>query len=71
MSCRYLQQLNKDAFEIIYHQALTASCELAMKEGPYELVGGLPLLNVLFTLWFMTTSLVCDREIFASMEILK
>ncbi|KAK1264362.1 Ribonucleoside-diphosphate reductase large subunit [Acorus gramineus] len=37
------QQLNKDIFETIYYHALKASCELAIKEGPYETYLGSPV----------------------------
>ncbi|KAL3621837.1 ribonucleotide-diphosphate reductase subunit rnr1 [Castilleja foliolosa] len=37
------QQLNKDIFETIYYHALKASCELAVKEGPYETYNGSPI----------------------------
>ncbi|KAK6125742.1 hypothetical protein DH2020_040516 [Rehmannia glutinosa] len=37
------QQLNKDIFETIYYHALKASCELAVKEGPYETYNGSPV----------------------------
>ncbi|KAJ9670926.1 hypothetical protein PVL29_027087 [Vitis rotundifolia] len=37
------QQLNKDIFETIYYHALKASCELAMREGPYETYDGCPV----------------------------
>ncbi|KAK1300338.1 Ribonucleoside-diphosphate reductase large subunit [Acorus calamus] len=37
------QQLNKDIFETIYYHALKASCELAIKEGPYETYQGSPV----------------------------
>jgi ribonucleoside-diphosphate reductase alpha subunit len=36
------RQLNKAIFEIIYHAALTESCELAKEEGPYETFKGSP-----------------------------
>ena len=36
------KQLNKDIFETIYHGALTESCILAKKEGPYETFKGSP-----------------------------
>jgi ribonucleoside-diphosphate reductase alpha subunit len=34
--------LNKGIFEAIYHAALSASCELAKEEGPYETFAGSP-----------------------------
>lgn len=37
------KQLNKDIFETIYFAAMTASVDLAEKEGPYETFKGSPL----------------------------
>ncbi|MFD0751213.1 ribonucleoside-diphosphate reductase subunit alpha [Mucilaginibacter calamicampi] len=37
------QQLNKEIFETIYFAAMTASKDLAIKEGPYESFKGSPL----------------------------
>jgi ribonucleoside-diphosphate reductase alpha chain len=37
------KQLNKDIFETIYYAALTASKDLAIKEGPYETFKGSPV----------------------------
>jgi len=37
------KQLNKDIFETIYYAALTASKDLAIKEGPYESFKGSPV----------------------------
>lgn len=34
--------LNRDIFETIYHSALTQSCELSVKDGPYETFHGSP-----------------------------
>jgi len=36
------RQLNEDIFETIYFGALEASCELAMRDGPYESYDGCP-----------------------------
>lgn len=36
------RQLNIQIFETIYHGALTASCQLAQEEGPYETYEGSP-----------------------------
>jgi ribonucleoside-diphosphate reductase alpha chain len=36
------KQLNKEIFETIYFAALTASKDLAKKEGPYETFHGSP-----------------------------
>ena len=37
------RQLNKDIFETIYYAAMTASKDLAIKEGPYETYPGSPI----------------------------
>ena len=37
------QELNKKMFETIYFAALTASCELAERDGPYETYEGSPV----------------------------
>lgn len=37
------QELNKKIFETIYFAALTTSCELAVKDGPYESYEGSPV----------------------------
>lgn len=37
------QQLNKDIFETMYFAALTASCELAQKDGPYKSYANSPV----------------------------
>ena len=37
------RQLNRDIFETIYFAAMTASCEMAMKDGPYETYAGSPV----------------------------
>ncbi len=37
------KQLNIDIFETIYFGALTASCELAETQGPYETYEGSPV----------------------------
>lgn len=36
------RELNRRIFEIVYHAALTESCELAKEEGPYETFAGSP-----------------------------
>jgi ribonucleotide reductase alpha subunit len=36
------KQLNKSAFETIYHASLERSCELAVQDGPYETFHGSP-----------------------------
>lgn len=37
------RELNKKIFETIYFAALTASCELAQEEGPYDTYHGSPV----------------------------
>ena len=37
------RELNKKVFETIYFAALTASCELAERDGPYETYKGCPV----------------------------
>ena len=50
------KQLNKEIFETIYFAAMTASKDLAIKEGPYETFKGSPLSKGLFQfdLWKVT-----------------
>lgn len=47
------RRLNRQIFETIYHAALTESCELAKKHGPYETFAGSPASEGLlqFDLW--------------------
>src|SRR5690606_41480629 len=40
--------LNKDIFETIYFAAMTASKDLAIKEGPYETFKGSPVSKGIF-----------------------
>ena len=40
--CKEARQLNHEIFETIYFAALTASKDLAIKDGPYETFGGSP-----------------------------
>ncbi len=49
-------QLNKDIFETIYYGALTASCELAAKHGPYATYAGSPVSKGIlqFDMWNVT-----------------
>ena len=37
------RQLNTEIFETIYYAALTASCELAEADGPYDTYEGSPV----------------------------
>jgi ribonucleoside-diphosphate reductase alpha chain len=52
------RQLNRDIFETIYFAAMTASCDLAQKEGPYETFAGSPLSEgkFQFDLWGIAPS---------------
>ncbi|MDX2189529.1 MAG: ribonucleoside-diphosphate reductase subunit alpha [Bacteroidota bacterium] len=52
------QGLNKDIFETIYFGAMTASMELAQKEGPYETFKGSPVSKGIFQfdMWGVTPS---------------
>ena len=36
-------QLNKDIFETMYYGAMKKSCELGLKDGPYETYEGSPV----------------------------
>jgi len=47
------RKLNVDVFETLYFAACEASCELAMKDGPYESFAGSPASegNLQFDLW--------------------
>lgn len=51
-------QLNKDIFETMYHAALEASCELALKYGPYETFEGCPASRgvLQFDMWGVSPS---------------
>ncbi|CAB1111582.1 unnamed protein product [Ectocarpus sp. CCAP 1310/34] len=50
--------LNRDIFETMYFAAMTASCELAEKEGPYETFEGSPVSKGIFQfdMWGETPS---------------
>jgi ribonucleoside-diphosphate reductase alpha chain/ribonucleoside-diphosphate reductase subunit M1 len=51
-------QLNKDIFETMYFAAMEASCEVAMKDGPYETYAGCPVSKGIFQfdMWGVTPS---------------
>lgn len=51
------KELNEAIFETIYHAALEASAELAVKDGPYETFAGSPASQgkLQFDLWGITT----------------
>lgn len=50
------QRLNRDIFETMYFAALSASCDLAEKDGPYDTFKGSPASegNLQFDLWGIT-----------------
>ncbi|MBA3237526.1 MAG: ribonucleoside-diphosphate reductase subunit alpha [Parachlamydiaceae bacterium] len=50
------RELNKEIFETLYYGAMTASCELAQKEGPYETYKGSPVSQGIFQydMWDVT-----------------
>ena len=52
------KQLNKEIFETIYYAAMTASKDLAVKEGPYETIKGSPVSKGIFQfdMWNVTPS---------------
>ncbi|KAG9917341.1 hypothetical protein KCU98_g22776, partial [Aureobasidium melanogenum] len=52
------RQLNIQIFETIYHAALTASCDLAEKLGPYETYAGSPVSKgeLQYDMWGVTPS---------------
>jgi ribonucleoside-diphosphate reductase alpha subunit len=61
------KQLNRDIFETIYHAALTESCELAKREGPYETFYGSPASKgeLQFDLWNVDMSTSTRYDWFA------
>lgn len=52
------QALNRQVFETIYFGALTASCELAEENGPYETYAGCPVSRGMlqYDMWGVTPS---------------
>ena len=46
-------QLNKDIFETMYYAAVEASCEIAMKDGPYSTYQGILLLPIIIFLSYI------------------
>ncbi len=61
------RQLNRDIFETIYFAALSESCAIAQKEGPYETFPGSPASKGIlqFDMWGVTPS---DRWDWASLK---
>lgn len=58
------RQLNTQIFETIYHGALTASCQLAQEEGPYETYEGSPVSQGIlqYDMWNVTPSDLWDWD---------
>ncbi len=58
------KQLNKQIFETIYHAALTASCELAKKDGPYSSYEGSPVSQgvLQYDMWNVTPTDLWDWD---------
>jgi ribonucleoside-diphosphate reductase subunit M1 len=56
------QQLNRQIFETIYYGALSASCQLAQNEGPYETYQGSPASRGIlqYDMWGVTPSDLWD-----------
>lgn len=56
------KQLNKQIFETIYHAALTASCKLSEKDGPYSSYKGSPVSQGIlqYDMWDVTPSELWD-----------
>jgi ribonucleoside-diphosphate reductase subunit M1 len=56
------QHLNKQIFETIYHGALTASCDLASVEGPYQTYEGSPVSKGIlqYDMWDVTPTDLWD-----------
>ena len=57
------RQLNKDIFETIYFAAVTASCDLAKRDGAYETFKGSPISEgkFQFNLWGVTEDELSGR----------
>lgn len=58
------RELNKQIFETIYHAALTASCEIAERLGPYETYEGSPVSKgeLQYDMWGVTPSDLWDWD---------
>ena len=54
--------LNRQIFETIYFAALTASCELAERDGPYETYSGSPVSEGIlqYDMWGVTPTDLWD-----------
>ena len=59
------KQLNIEIFETIYYAAMTASCELAEKEGPYDTYEGSPVSKgeLQYDMWGVTPTDLWDWDI--------
>jgi len=64
------RQLNKDIFETIYFAAVTASCDMAKKQGHYETFKGSPMSEGLFqfNLWGVTEDQLSGRWDWKSLQ---
>jgi ribonucleoside-diphosphate reductase alpha chain len=62
--CQESKEINKKIFETIYHAALTASCELAERDGPYENYSTSEMSkgNLQFDLWGVTPTDLHDWQ---------
>ncbi|KAK4942108.1 ribonucleotide-diphosphate reductase subunit rnr1 [Elasticomyces elasticus] len=58
------RQLNIQIFETIYHAALTASCELAKEQGPYQTYEGSPVSQGIlqYDMWNVTPTDLWDWD---------
>ncbi|KIV79611.1 ribonucleoside-diphosphate reductase large chain [Exophiala sideris] len=58
------RQLNIQIFETIYHAALTASCELAQEQGPYQTYEGSPVSQGIlqYDMWNVTPTDLWDWD---------
>ena len=58
------RELNTDIFEAMYHAALSQSCELAKRDGPYETFSGSPAAEgkLQFDMWNVKPSAKCDWD---------
>lgn len=56
------QELNTKIFETLYYAALTASCEIACRDGPYETYPGSPVSKgvLQYDMWNVTPSGLWD-----------
>ena len=55
------KQLNRNIFETIYHASLTESCNIAIRDGPYETFEGSPMSKGLFQFDLWGLSVGNDR----------